>query len=575
MRAHPTTLSALLLLTLLAPHARADSERASYAFTFGDDATLGLWSVWETAQNEYLLTASLTPDASPLPIRLFNLEFSWDAGRLVPAGDPQPGALFEGQPEQWFGHYDSGATRTVTQTLLGDVGGVLPAGSVLLFSQLFHALDPAGGEAHIELVSLTLRDPDNQEISVTADDEVVLTLDVTPPQDYSFDISALVPPGNQTWTSQPLVASSLTPGDGSLADFVLNESAVPPANTDAAWTPPPAPATIVLSPGDGQKFVRAWLRDGYGNRLALPDSITLDSAAPLSHVTQLLARPRHQAVSLTWLNPVEDFDRVRLYRRGWSDDGATRYPEYDDIDPMSAYPESEAQALAAGFTLVYEGTGEACLDALAPRDVYRYAAFCLDAAGNAGPGHPEARDRSTNYYLGDTWTPWDGTVFVRDLVRLAGGYATAMGEPHYDPHLDYGPTDDHGREGIPLTDNLVGFEDLMILAMNYGPAGPVLEAPSPATPAALRLEREGEALVLRLESAPAWTRLHLLLRWDSPATATESTATGGARVCQSGPGRLTLDRERLPGEDATATLARLTFPGGLPPELRVAELELR
>jgi hypothetical protein len=579
--------AALAATLLLAATAGAEGERAAYRAFLGPDATLGLWSVWEVAQNRYLLTLSLEPDEASPPLRLFNAEIAWDALKLVPAGPPQPGTLFEGQPEQWFGHYDTGARRTVTWTLLGDVAGVAPAGPTTLFSQLFHAVDPAGGAALIDLVSLTLRDPDNLPISVAAEDEVLLTLDVTPPQGYLFDIVALLPSGNQLWTAQTLVASSLAPGDGSLAGLLLNESPALPANSDPAWQVPPAPATFTLSSGDGLKTVRAWLRDHYGNRLPLTDAITLDTQAPMYHVTQLDARPRHEGCLVTWNNPIApDFDRVRLYRRGWSDDGVPRYPEYDDIDPMSPYPESEAAALAAGFALAYEGGGQSWLDPVVPRDVYRYVAFCLDHAGNVGPGHASARDRSTNYILGDTWVAWDGTVFVRDLVRLAAGYATAEGDLLYDAHLDYGPTDDHRRDGIPLTDNLVGFEDLMIFAMNYGPFGPVLAvagAPDkdPAHRgqdggAELAQSWMGSRLALALAGEADWLGLHLLLAWEESAAPPTVAAGGEARIVQSGAGRLLLDRIRLPGEDPAALLAELDFgPAGPPAGLRVAELALR
>jgi hypothetical protein len=248
-------------------------------------------------------------------------------------------------------------------------------------------------------------------------------------------------------------------------------------NTDPRWAAPPAPATFLLSAGDGLKTVRAHLRDVYGNRSAPEDQIILDTTAPTYQVLGFEARPRHEGVLLLWQNPAApDFGQVRVWRHGWADGGVPRYPEYDDIEPMGAWPTSEAQALAAGFVPIYAGTAQSWLDPVLPRDVYRYVAFCVDLAGNAGPAGPGARDRATNYLLGDVWTPWDGTVYVRDLVRLSAGYATVEGQPFYNNELDYGPTDDTSRSGIPLTDNLIGFEDLMIFAMNYGFFGP----PAPA-----------------------------------------------------------------------------------------------
>ncbi|MFA7332181.1 MAG: T9SS type A sorting domain-containing protein [Candidatus Delongbacteria bacterium] len=569
---------------LLAVFLLAGGARAEHTLVLGPDTTLGLWSVWETGVNEYLLTVSLQPDGGPgTPLRLYNVEFSWDAGRLQPVGGPGAGDLFAGQPDSWFGHFDVGATRTVTQTLLGETAGVTPTGSVLLFSQLFHAIDPAGGSGLIQLDGATLRGPNNEMVPVLATDEVNLSLDVQAPQGYTFDIQALNPAGNQAWSAQPLVASALVPGDGSLAGWILSESATLPANPSPAWTAPPAPTSWTLSAGDGLKTVRAFLRDSYGNRTTLSDAISLDTQAPLYHVTQLQARPRHQGCLVTWNNPVApDFHAVRLYRRGWSDDGLSRYPEYDDIDPMSTYPETEAAALAAGFVLVYQGDGQSWLDPVTPRDVQRYVAFCVDLAGNVGPGDATARDRSTNYLLGDTRTPWDGTVHVQDLVRLAGAYSTLAGDPAYDPQLDFGPTDDNSREGIPLTDNRVGFEDLMIFAMNYGPFGPALGCrrgdPGAArtdSPTRLLLEPREGGLALRLEPAGEWLGLHLVLCWEGGSVLVPRDVAGEAVIRQSTPGRLLLDRVLLPGEDGAARLATLDFSAGIPAGLRVAEFELR
>jgi hypothetical protein len=63
--------------------------------------------------------------------------------------------------------------------------------------------------------------------------------------------------------------------------------------------------------------------------------------------------------------------------------------------------------------------------------------------------------------------------------------------------MDVGPTDDMSRFGIPLTDNWINFEDLMVLAMNYGRVSPTGRTAVPA----LAGGTEGGALGLALAHA--------------------------------------------------------------------------
>lgn len=472
----------------------------AYRVQLGPDAALGLWAVWETASNEVWIEAVLEPlEPSPPPIQLIDLVLDWDEARLEAVGNPEPGLLFDGLPNAYHNWYDDARGRTFTSVLLGLDEGVAPAAPVTVMRQKFHALDPAGGLAAVSLASLTLRDTDNHGIPGQAAPPATLSIDVEPPAGYVFDVVSQNPAGDQSWTAQALVDASLVPGDGTLFELVLAEDGAPLSNLDPRWTAPPAPTTFTLSAGDGLKTVRAHLRDEYGNRSAPQDQIVLDTHAPGYHVFGFEAHPRHQGVLLVWQNPIApDFGQVHVWRHGWSDGGTPRYPEYDDVEPMGGWPLNEAQALSQGFVPVFAGAGESWLDPVLPRDVYRYVAFCVDLAGNVGAGAADARDRSTNYILGDVWTPWDGTVYVRDLVRLSAGYATAEGEPFYNNQLDYGPTDDTGREGVPLTDSEVGFEDLMIFAMNYGQFGPPSPALEDSLSAILRtrvIVRDGERTV--------------------------------------------------------------------------------
>ncbi len=444
-----------------------------YAVSAGPDQTLGLWSVWETGANEVEVELRIhQQSATPTAMQLWNLELGWDASRLEAVGDPTEGDAFDGQGNAYFNFFGSAGSLTVTGVLLGLEETTQPADGALLFKQRFHALDLAGGLAEISIASIDLRDGSNQPIDASVGTAAGLTIDVTAPEAYQMSLAAFNPLGNEDWTAQELIQLNTVEGDGSLLSWQVNESSLLIPNTDPAWLPSPFDTEFILSTGDGLKTVYLHLRDQYGNRTSLQDAITLDTQAPVYHVTQFDAESRHERVNLSWRNPTApDFDRVRIWRSHWEDSRAA-YPEYDDQVEMDAYPSSEAEAMAAGFTLVYDGALESAQDLILPRDVYRYAAFAVDHAGNVGPGDEAARDRSANYILGDVYEPVDGRVFARDLIRLSMAYYTTEGHVAYNPILDIGPTDDASREGIPLTDNAIGFEDLMIFAMNYGQFGP-------------------------------------------------------------------------------------------------------
>jgi hypothetical protein len=112
-----------------------------------------------------------------------------------------------------------------------------------------------------------------------------------------------------------------------------------------------------------------------------------------------------------------------------------------------------------------------------PRDIYYYAAFSYDCAGNYSAATAGSKDRSTSYWLGDISPAGppsgNGLLDLSDLALFSLMFAKAQGSPSWNAEADFGPTDDHGRFGIPLPDDFVDFEDLMILAMNYGKVSPL------------------------------------------------------------------------------------------------------
>jgi hypothetical protein len=150
-------------------------------------------------------------------------------------------------------------------------------------------------------------------------------------------------------------------------------------------------------------------------------------------------------------------------------------------------------------TVVYAGDGT-------ERDIHYYQAFAVDIVLHYGPADAGARDRCTNYWLGDVaqamgvWgsvpaTPFNGLVNDADIDKLGGTYfVTSPAWP--DNQCDVGPTDDYSRVGIPEPDDFVGFEDLMIFAMNYGVVSPRIapffKAPDYAEPLIVALAERSQ-----------------------------------------------------------------------------------
>lgn len=245
--------------------------------------------------------------------------------------------------------------------------------------------------------------------------------------------------------------------------------------------------------------------DNVGNVEAAPpapDRSTEVDLTPPAAVVDMDARPGHNKIHLSWTvsafrdAPVEG---TLIVRKPW---GAGAYPEYDDWGVPSGYPAHPADGTIVAFV---PGTGARTYDDTgfsdATRNIYYYTAFARDAAGNYSSAAPSAQDRATSYWLADvdeiTGTPgvYDGNVDYYDKVVLSGCYWTQHGSPFYEHEMDVGPTNDWSRFGIPLTDNWVNFEDLMVLAMNYGRVTPLGKVVVPALAGGLAVGGPGLAVI--------------------------------------------------------------------------------
>jgi len=199
---------------------------------------------------------------------------------------------------------------------------------------------------------------------------------------------------------------------------------------------------------------------------ATPFSFTVNAQAP-DPPTAFAVAPGNQKCHLSWMNPsVPDFAGVEIRRNPW-EDGA--YPTYSGT-PLG-YPGGRTEG-----TGVYSGTAEAFDDAgdpgTMPRNIYYYTIFAFDEAGNYSAASPAVERRATNYWLGDIVE--DGLVNFDDVVRFSNAFGSSVGSLEaWDPFCDIGPSENGSRFDAPVPDGVIDFEDVMLLAMNFGSVSPL------------------------------------------------------------------------------------------------------
>lgn len=212
-------------------------------------------------------------------------------------------------------------------------------------------------------------------------------------------------------------------------------------------------------------------------------TIAVDCTAP-DPVTGITAAPGHNKVDVSWTHDGTDVDHYVVFSGLWHDGtpGVSAYPEYDDYagdvipTPPADYDAAvDADPIWLPLTAVYTTDQTQSWGDSNHRGVYYYTVFAIDAAGNASAA-PAALDRATNYWLGDVdQAPGDagpdGEVDAFDINQLGAYFGETIATDALGSDLDVGPTDDWSRLGIPTTDSIINFEDLMIFALNFGVVG--------------------------------------------------------------------------------------------------------
>ncbi len=221
--------------------------------------------------------------------------------------------------------------------------------------------------------------------------------------------------------------------------------------------------------------------------MAAGTTIVVDCTEP-APVTNITASPHHNKVEVTWDHTGQTGDSYWIYQGLW-DNGTlteTAYPEYDDIpgNHIPARPVNDLPNPGEGWVRVdndaVDFPAESFFDVMVVnppdlhRGVYYYEVYAVDAAGNVS-APAAANDRATNYWLGDI--NFDGNVSaVSDMSALGAAFGESEGDLMYNAYCDVGRTDDWSRLGIPTTDNVINFEDLMIFSMNFGVVAPDAKA---------------------------------------------------------------------------------------------------
>lgn len=158
-----------------------------------------------------------------------------------------------------------------------------------------------------------------------------------------------------------------------------------------------------------------------------------------------------------------------VYRAPFGDASGSAYPEYDDIG--GAPPVTPTYPPTAPWTLT-SVTTSGDLDEPPVRGFWYYAVFAKDECGNASAVSNIPRGR-LNYHLGDVSDgvvagQGDNLVFSPDISLIGANYGKVLVLNDPVNYLDVGPTDNGSVNGLPLTDDLVNFDDIILFAINFG-----------------------------------------------------------------------------------------------------------
>jgi len=413
-----------------------------------------------------MYTYHITQAGAGTPIRGYDVKFDVDNAVVtvaVPASDvTQLSYLSSVGGTSFYVLDNTGGTYTVSCAILGTTVGRTGDGD--LFTVTLTPL--AQGTSAIAMVSLKLRNLNNQPIPVGGAGGSI-QIDCTLPT-----MEAIAEAQNACYKVAPRFSNFGFDDDVNLdlADYQIDALGWTPIFSGInamvwdsdGWA---LPGFGTLSEGSHTVYFRVKDDAGNWNAGTLSWAFVKDTVAPAAP-TNLVALPGHNKVHLTWTNSTDpSWVGVKIRRIAWGD-----YPQYNTPGvPDPGYPADSTGVLVAQTALAaYDDA------TMTGRDIYNYAVFSYDCAGNYSVASSTAQDRSTSYWLGDI-SPQEGKITLQDLSAFALTFGQVQvlpppppaPVPQWNPEGDFGPTDDWSRFGIPMPDNVVDFEDLMIFAMNY------------------------------------------------------------------------------------------------------------
>ena len=397
----------------------------------------------------------------------------------------------------------------------------------------------------VTVTMLQARNTANQPVTGLTPDAGELVVDLQAPRVYGASIvNETLAHTDEFAKNGDLVAMSVVVEDG---DPFLGRGAIrgipghlwgspylytPPdayVGTLAIWAARPA----FLTPTDGPTPFFAEARDPSGNLSPITsDTLTADNTPPVA-VTGLRATSGHNAIGLAWNDATGNdlnYRRTVVRAARWQD-----YPWYDGTPPDYPALPIDGEAIyegdAASADLVFAADG-------AERDILRFGAMVEDMAGHVSAADVGSQTDAVNYRLGDVrghdpGSPGDGLVDIYDVDRLGDTYGLLRGEIGFDGECDVAPVD--GNPGVPVPDEAIGLDDLMVFADQFDLDQPPAPAAGDDTMPQLAWRPVADDTWALELLAPCPRLKGLALRGEAPAGVALTLAAGPLLHAQPGP----------------------------------------
>ncbi len=388
----------------------------------------------------------------------------------------------------------SGNERTASAAILGGGAPLAVGNGVLFLTVLAGTSEDEAPAADFLLQGAALRDPGNFPVAIAALTDADRPIDDTPPA------ATVTPPGGN-----PCVGSETAPvGVAVSDDFALEDVAYRFHRIDLApgcWTAlsldepgtaytGPASVPVTFGFGEGTYVFELLATDDAGNAAIERLFLSFDETPPadFTGTTTALAvpgpgTPAAEEVRFTWNGSFEAGADLRLHYLPYGGTpGNYAYPEYDDAGPVPG-PHFPGPTEGTVIDLPDVASGSVVIPfTIAERSYYYFTLYVFDCAGNPSPGASSTvRKNALSYYLGDwdshsppacpgspEYTSGNGEVHYCDLIGMSRAFATTPSDPNYSAYVDIGPTTPGpSPRDLPVTDNVIDFEDLIIFAVNF------------------------------------------------------------------------------------------------------------